>query len=211
MQRKQQIRKGVLYMKKAMCSIAIVLAMALTACGNAENASTAEASYKTEIEELKKQNEELSKKLAAATFSNAFNTDEEESSDASSEASSNENMTEEQEYIKNDIVLKSATVGKCTSYEGDCVGISDISIKNKGERDLAEVYVTVYFQDADGKDVFDSTFKVIGNVYEYDSQQDLKANYSFQMSDDKFYEIENLADDIDITKNRVEISDIEFE
>ena len=82
------------------------------------------------------------------------------------------------------------------------------SIKNNGEKNISELIITVYFQDNEGKDIAEDSFQLIGGLWGGDT---LKANYSWKMETDKFYPIENLSDEVDITKNRVEITDISFE
>ena len=180
----------------------------LTGCGStavaaSTNVSSDTASLQAEIEALQTENESLKKQLASSTEST--------SSDISNKSTETDTISEEDEYIKDNLELKSAKVEKYTGYDGEHVGLGGVSIKNNGDKNIAKIYATVYFQDKNGKDIFDSEFIVVGNPYDYQGQSDLKANYSFKMEDNQYYTIDNLSDDVDITKYRVEISKIEFE
>lgn len=127
------------------------------------------------------------------------------------EAKSSEQTTslsEEETYLKNNIELLDSKVSICEGYDGEHPGLSNVSVKNNGDKDISELTVTVYFQDEDGKDIAENYFLVIGGLFGGDT---LKANYSWKMEDGKFYEIENLADEVDINRNRVEITEITFE
>ena len=117
-------------------------------------------------------------------------------------------MSEEEIYIRDYISLDNYKVSMCTGYAGTVPGLSHLSLKNKGNKDIKELTVTVYFQDSRGRNVAEDSFMVIGGFFGGDT---LKANYSWKMEDDKFYEIENLADEVDISRHTVVISDIEFE
>ena len=39
----------------------------------------------------------------------------------------------------------------------------------------------------------------------------LKANYSWKMENDKFFEFKNLASEVDISRNSIKITEIKFE
>lgn len=119
------------------------------------------------------------------------------------------NLSPEEEYIKDYVDLMSAKVEMCSSYEKDCPGLRDVSIKNNGDKDIKSLTITVYFQDSNGRDIAENSFVVIGNYFDYTNG--LKANYSWAMEDDRFYEIKNLSDEVDISRYRVEISKITFE
>lgn len=115
--------------------------------------------------------------------------------------------TEEELYIEENLVLLDYKVGMCDSYQGKLPGLYDVSLKNNGNRDIDTVTVTVYFQDEEGRNIAENSFTVIGNIW---SPDELKANYSWAMEDNKFYEIKNLADEVDISRYTVEITSIEF-
>lgn len=116
--------------------------------------------------------------------------------------------SEEEQYIEDYLELTNYKVEMCESYTKRCPGLLNISVKNNGDRDVAKVTVTVFFQDENGNNVAEDSFMVIGNIFDSDI---LKANYSWKMESGKFYELNNLADDIDISRYTVEITDIAFE
>ena len=115
--------------------------------------------------------------------------------------------TDEDLYIEEHIVLLDYKVGMCNSYHGEVPGLSAVSLKNNGERDIDEVTITVYFQDLSNKNIAEASFVVIGNLWSADK---LKANYSWAMEKNKFFEITNLSDEVDISRYTVEVSHIEF-
>lgn len=118
------------------------------------------------------------------------------------------NLSEEQQYIRDYIELNDYKVSMCQGYDGTHPGLSNVSVKNNGEKDVSELTVTVYFQDEQGKNIAEDSFMVIGSLFGGDT---LKANYSWKMENDTFYEIKNLADEVDISRYTVEITEIEFE
>lgn len=117
-------------------------------------------------------------------------------------------QSDEDKYIKEYLTLTNAKVSICESYDGKHPGLSRVSVKNNGIKNIEELTVTVYFQDASGKNIAEDSFLVIGSLFGGDT---LKANYSWKMESDKFFEIENLADDVEIARYKVEISQIVFE
>ena len=68
--------------------------------------------------------------------------------------------------------------------------------------------VTVYFQDESGKNIAEDSFLIIGGFWGGDT---LKANYSWKMENDKFFEFKNLASEVDISRNSIKITEIKFE
>ncbi len=94
-----------------------------------------------------------------------------------------------------------------TAYDGKYKGISDVQIKNIGDKTIDELTVTVYFQDENGNDMAEDSCMIIGGYY---NTYDLKPNYSYKMEKDKFMKFEHLPDEVDISKHRVEITDIHF-
>lgn len=117
-----------------------------------------------------------------------------------------EKKSQEEIYIEQYLDI-TANVGMNSSYHGTVPGISNISIKNNGDRDIEELKVTVYFQDESGKNIAEDTFLVIGGYFGGDT---LKANYSWKMESNKFYEFEHLANEVDVSRHTVEITSIKF-
>ncbi len=121
-----------------------------------------------------------------------------------------EKESEEEIYIREYMDLLDYNVKIHTKYNNDRIpGISEIEIKNRGEKNLNEVTITVYFQDENYNDIAENSILVIGNIYDYNDG--LKSNYSWKMDNDKFYELENLSEEVSLSRYRVEISEIEFE
>lgn len=116
--------------------------------------------------------------------------------------------TPESEYINQYLEIVNYNVGIKNGYRGKVPGVSDISIKNNGDRNLSELMVTVYFQDESGKNIAEDSFLIIGGFWGGDT---LKANYSWKMENDKFFEFKNLASEVDISRNSIKITEIKFE
>ncbi len=117
-----------------------------------------------------------------------------------------EKKSQEEIYIEQYLDI-TANVGMNSSYHGTVPGISNISIKNNGDRDIEELKVTVYFQDESGKNIAEDTFMVIGGYFGGDT---LKANYSWKMESNKFYEFEHLANEVDVSRHTIAITSIKF-
>lgn len=117
-------------------------------------------------------------------------------------------VSEEEQYIQEYLDLVNYSVGMKKGYSGTVPGIDSISVKNNGTRDISSLYITVYFQDESGKNIAEDTILLIGGLFD---NALLKANYSWKMENGRFYELENLADEVDINRHTVEISEISFE
>ena len=116
--------------------------------------------------------------------------------------------TPEEEYIDQYIEVTNYNVGMHTGYRGKEPGISDVSIKNIGDKNISELTLTVYFQDENGKNIAEDSFMFIGG---YGGGDTLKANYSWKMESNRYYEFKNLADEVDISRNNVKVTEIKFE
>lgn len=127
----------------------------------------------------------------------------------SNSSSTSTSLNEEEIYITKYLNLKSYKIEKFTKYDYSKVpGISDIEIKNTGNKNISKLTITVYFQDETGRDIAEEDFLIIGS---WDYSGILKANYSWKMEKDTFYEFENLTDDVNLSKNKVKITEIEFD
>lgn len=116
--------------------------------------------------------------------------------------------TPEEEYIDQYIEITNYHVGMKSGYRGKEPGISDVSIKNNGDKNINELTITVYFQDENGKNIAEDSFMFIGGFWGGDT---LKANYSWKMENNKYYEFSNLADEVDISRNTVKVTEIKFD
>ncbi|MGM9878581.1 MAG: hypothetical protein ACI31R_00920 [Bacilli bacterium] len=118
-------------------------------------------------------------------------------------------LNEEEIYITKYLNLKSYKIQKYTKYDYSKVpGIGDIEIKNTGNKNVSKLTITAYFQDETGRDIAEEDFLIIGG---WDYNGVLKANYSWKMEKDTFYEFENLTNDVNLSKNKVKITEIEFD
>ena len=113
--------------------------------------------------------------------------------------------TEEELYIEQYIDLLSYNVRNCEGYTYQGPGLDNLSFKNTGDRDIESLTVTVYFQDENGKNIAEKSILVLGRL-----DGGLKANYSWKMESDRFYPLENLADEVDISRYTVAVSSITF-
>lgn len=116
--------------------------------------------------------------------------------------------TPEEEYIEQYVEITNYHIGMHSGYRGKEPGISDISIKNNGDKDITELTITVYFQDENGKNIAEDSFMIIGGLFGGDT---LKMNYSWRMENNRYYEFKNLADEVDISRNSVKVTEIKFE
>lgn len=114
----------------------------------------------------------------------------------------------EEEYIEQFIEITNYHVGMQSGFGGKEPGLSDVSIKNNGERDIAELVITIYFQDEDGKNIAEDSFMLIGGLWGGDT---LKANYSWKMDGGGYYEFKYLADEVELSRNTAKVTEIKFE
>ena len=108
-----------------------------------------------------------------------------------------------QNYINNNFNLLGANVKYFDkSYTDDEWGLENIEVKNTGTKNVKSFEITVYFKDAEGNNIAENTF----NLYE-----SIKANYSWKQNSSSYYELKNLAGEVDPSRNEIRITDIEFE
>ncbi|TNC80785.1 MAG: hypothetical protein C9356_11725 [Oleiphilus sp.] len=87
-----------------------------------------------------------------------------------------------------------------------------ISVKNKGDRSLDKVKVTVYFQDKDGKTIFEEHFHpVLVSKYNFSGDnKPLKPGYVKEMEKDRFYTLESALSEWQEGDATAKVVDIEF-
>lgn len=115
--------------------------------------------------------------------------------------------TEVQDYINNYFVLENAVVEEFTSYSGKEWGLTQIQVKNKGDKTVKDFEITVYFQDEEGKDIAEDSFR----IGEYTIGNPIKANYSWKQEKDRYYTFDNLTSEVNPAKHTIKITDVEFE
>lgn len=117
------------------------------------------------------------------------------------------------DYINNSLVLESAKVEEFNKYYYDdekVWGLTDIKIKNNGDKSIKQVTITVYFKDDSGNIIGENNINIgISDIYNTVSA--IKPNYEWASEKDTYYELKNLTDSINPTKNEIKITDLKFE
>lgn len=124
------------------------------------------------------------------------------------ENSSNQDMIN---YINNNLVLESATVDEFdTYYNTKEWGLSNIKVKNNGDKSITKMTITVYFKDNNGNTIGENNIN-IGIADIYNTVSALKPNYEWSTDADRYYELKNLSDSIVPTRNEIKITKVTFE
>jgi hypothetical protein len=119
---------------------------------------------------------------------------------------------EKQAYIGN-VVLYDLKARYYATYLNDKVPGVEFKLKNKGNRTLKEVEVTVYFKDSTGAIIAEKTYHPV-LVSEYSFSGDnkpLKANYIWQLERGKFYKAESVPSEWKEGAISAKITNIEFD
>jgi len=118
---------------------------------------------------------------------------------------------EKQAYIKN-IVLYDLKSKYYTTYLEERIPGVEFKIKNKGNRALKEVEVTVYFKDASGTIIAEKTYHpVLVSKYSFSADnKPLKPNYIWQMERGKFYKADSVPTEWKEGAVSAKITNIEF-
>ena len=115
------------------------------------------------------------------------------------------------DYINNNMVLESAKVDEFETYYNTKVwGLSEIKIKNNGDKSIAQVTITVYFKDENGSTIGENNIN-IGIADIYNTVSALKPNYEWASEKDHYYELKNLSDNINPARNEIKITNIKFD
>jgi predicted nucleic acid-binding Zn ribbon protein len=94
--------------------------------------------------------------------------------------------------------------------EGKVPGV-EFKLRNRGNRSLKTVKVTVYFQDANGNTISDQSYYPVNTSSWMEPGKALKPNYVWQIERGKFYTAKNVPDEWMEGKATAKITDIEFE
>ena len=115
------------------------------------------------------------------------------------------------DYINNNLVLENAVVDEFDTYYNTKVwGLSEIKVKNNGNKSITQLTVTVYFKDESGNTIGENNINIgISDVYNTVSA--LKPNYEWASEEDHYYELKNLSDNINPTRNEIKITSVKFE
>lgn len=119
---------------------------------------------------------------------------------------------EKQAYIKN-VVLYDLKAKYYKTYLEEKVPGVEFKLKNKGDRTLKEVEVTVYFKDANGTIIAEEDYHpVLVTKYSFSGDnKPLKPNYVWQMERGKFYKADSVPSEWKEGAVSAKITNIEFE
>lgn len=124
---------------------------------------------------------------------------------------SNSTTQETIDYINNSLVLENAVVDEFDTYYNTKIwGLSDIKVKNNGDKSISQLTVTVYFKDESGNTIGENNIN-IGIADIYNTVSALKPNYEWSSEKDHYYELKNLSDNINPTRNEIKITNVKFE
>ncbi len=119
---------------------------------------------------------------------------------------------EKQAYIKN-VVLYDLKAKYYKTYLEEKVPGVEFKLKNKGDRTLKEVEVTVYFKDANGTIIAEEDYHpVLVTKYSFSGyNKPLKPYYVWQMERGKFYKADSVQSEWKKGAFSAKITNIEFE
>ena len=122
-----------------------------------------------------------------------------------------ESFKEKQYYIKNVILYGLKAKYYTTIFDERVPGV-EFKIKNKGNRTLKEVEVTVYFKDVKGNIIAEETYHpVLVSKYSFGrDNKPLRPNYIWQMERGKFYKADSVPDEWKEGAVSAKITNIEF-
>lgn len=117
---------------------------------------------------------------------------------------------EKQAYIGN-VELYDLTAAYYKTYLSDRVPGVKFKIKNKGDRTLNEVEITVYFEDSKGNVIAEEDYHpVLVSKYSYSNNKPLKPNYVWQQESGKFYQAKSVPSEWKEGAITAKVTDIEF-
>ncbi len=119
-------------------------------------------------------------------------------------------IKKKQAYIKNVVLYDFKAKYYKKQYSEDWVPGVNFKLKNKGNRTLKEVDVTVYFKDANGTIIAEETYYPV-LVTKYSDNKPLKPNYIWQLERNKFYKADSVPSEWKEGAVSAKITNIEFE
>lgn len=119
--------------------------------------------------------------------------------------------TDKREYIDNYLDIYDTEAKYIDSMlEGKVPGVL-FKLKNKGDRSLDMVEVTVYFKDTTGAIIYEEDFHpVFISEFSFTDSKPLKPGYIWQMEKDKFYPAKSVPQEWVEGSVNIEITDIRF-
>jgi len=116
-------------------------------------------------------------------------------------------MKEQEDYINNKIDL-SYKIKNYESYSGTEPGIGNVAITNNGDKAIKSITIRIDFNDNNGKSIYGTDMSFSETDFE---KATINAGETWKMDEGIFYPFDKIGTDIDITKYKVKITDIEFE
>ncbi len=118
---------------------------------------------------------------------------------------------EKQAYIQN-VVLYDLSAKYYDSYLDKRIPGIEFKLRNKGNRSLNRVEVTVYFKDKENTIIYEETYyPVLVTEFSFAGKdKPLKPNYIWQLEEGKFYKVDALPDEWKEGSVSAKITDIEF-
>lgn len=100
---------------------------------------------------------------------------------------------------------------RINTYTAKNVPAIRFDIKNVGEKTVNLIELTVYFQNKEGKTIFENKYYPV-NTESYSSnvRQALKSGYVREMPRNQYYTLENTLSDWDVKNTCIEVTDLEL-
>lgn len=119
-------------------------------------------------------------------------------------------FTEKMEYVAN-VEITEFVAKRIDTYSDKDVPAIRLSLKNRGNRSLDKVKVTVYFLDKNGDPIYEENFHpVLVSSYSIRNNRPLKAGYVYEMEEGKYFTVKSKLSEWDESKTIIKIVDIAF-
>lgn len=112
------------------------------------------------------------------------------------------------EYIEQ-IEITEFTTTRIDTYTEKGVPAVRIGLKNKGDKSLDQIKVTVFFKDSDGNNIHEKDFSPI-LVSKYSNKKPLKPGYVHEMKKDNYLTVKSPLSDWEEGSAEIKIVDIKF-
>ncbi|AIQ11943.1 hypothetical protein [Paenibacillus durus] len=184
--------------EKEKTTLSAKLTTATTDLDAAKKKSDEQAKQLAELEQLRTENEQLKEKLDLYR----------KQANPSATDTSKYNTTVEQEYINNLIQVSDFQAKYFDSLlDGKVPGVM-FKIKNKGNKILSEIEVTVYFKDVNGNNIAEESYTPVNDMdFDY---KELKPNYTFQLDSDHFYTAKTVPKEWKAGNAEIKVTRIKF-
>ncbi|WP_150273148.1 hypothetical protein [Paenibacillus tepidiphilus] len=185
-------------LEKEKADLSAKLATATADLDSTKKKAEEQAAQLAELTQLRTENEQLKENLDLYR---------KEASPAAADTS-NYNTTAEEEYISNLIEVYDFQAKYYDSLlDGKVPGVT-FKIKNKGNKSLGEIELTVYFKDANGNNIAEESYTPV-NEMDFDYPE-LKPNYTFQLDNDRFYTAKTVPKEWKAGAAEIKVTSIKF-